>query len=235
MTRPWFRFHRAALNSPSVQNLPPETFRFWVNALCATDDFGQIPEKTRLAFLLRTSKTKAEKNLKTLVDAGLLVETENGLSPRNWDEHQYKSDVSTDRVKRFRQRSCSVTPSVSETPPETETDIRLSKNTTGSERLPWPREAVVPRAWIDAAASTRALANLAEVDLVALAATFAAHYQASDERLTGEGWRAKFIKWSIREKNHGSRTRNTTGDTIRELARMARESQGGTGGDDRRR
>lgn len=234
MTRPWFRFHRDALNSPSVQNLLPETFRFWVNVLCTTDDSGKIPEKSRLVFLLRMSKSKVEKQLQFLLAAGLVVESENGLVPRNWNEHQYKSDVSTERVKRFRERSSNVTCTVAATAPETETDIRLSKNTTGLESLPWPHEAVVPPEWIEAAASARALAGKPEADLAALAQTFAAHYRSNFEHQTAAGWRAKFLKWAIREKVYGQRNRNTTGDTIRELARMARDSARGVGGDDRR-
>jgi hypothetical protein len=40
------------------------------------------------------------------------------MSPHNWDKRQYKSDVSTERVKRFRNGKRNV----SETPPETEAD-----------------------------------------------------------------------------------------------------------------
>jgi hypothetical protein len=234
MTRPWFRFYRDTINSARVQNLPAETFRVWVNILCATDDFGAIPESARLSFALRTSKNKVEKHLQKLLQSGLLIETENGLVPRNWHEHQYKSDGSAERMKRHRERHRDVTPTVSVTGPERDTDIRISKNSTGLERLPWPREAVVPQAWIDDAAAARALAGQPEVDLAALGAKFRAHYEARDERRTADGWRAKFLQWSIQEKSYGQRTRNTTGDTIRELARMARGSQGGTGGDHQR-
>jgi hypothetical protein len=39
-----------------------------------------------------------------------------------WDKRQYKSDTSTERVKRFRERSSNATETVNETPPDTETE-----------------------------------------------------------------------------------------------------------------
>jgi hypothetical protein len=53
-----------------------------------------------------------------LVSAGLLDVTSVGLEPHNWRSRQYKSDVSTARVKQYRERHRNVSPNVTETPPE---------------------------------------------------------------------------------------------------------------------
>jgi hypothetical protein len=49
-----------------------------------------------------------------------------GLSPHRWNERQYKSDVSTERVKRFRQRPRNG----SETPPEQITEQSTTERGT---------------------------------------------------------------------------------------------------------
>ena len=52
----------------------------------------------------------------------------------DWDEYQYKSDVSTERVKlfrkRFRQRFTEQDETVSVTPPDTDTDTDTDKSTS---------------------------------------------------------------------------------------------------------
>lgn len=58
--------------------------------------------------------------LDDLRKAGLIDEDDQGIRPHNWHVRQYKSDVSTGRVRRFRQRRGNVSSTVSQTPPETE-------------------------------------------------------------------------------------------------------------------
>src|SRR5207344_667046 len=76
---------------------------------------------------------KVETLLKTLHDAKLLDTDDTGTRPHNWDGRQFKSDGSTERVKRFRsgstekvkrftKRSGNVSSAVSETGPDTDTD-----------------------------------------------------------------------------------------------------------------
>jgi hypothetical protein len=63
---------------------------------------------------------KVKRLLNVLREAGLIDETEQGLAPHNWDGRQYKSDVSTPRVRALRERRGNV----SETPPEyTDTEV----------------------------------------------------------------------------------------------------------------
>lgn len=114
----WFRFYDAALDDPKVQRLPDNAFRAWVNLMClASRNDGKISKSYEdLSFSLRKSAGKTRELLTVLIEAGLVDEIENGFEPHNWDIRQYKSDVSTDRVKRFRKR-CET---VSETPPDTE-------------------------------------------------------------------------------------------------------------------
>ena len=105
MTRnsdPWLRLYVRTLNNPKVQRLPLGDFKGWVNLLClAKEHDGDIPPAEDVAFRLRLSKRKAEALLKSLKFNGLI----DGDKMHNWDEMQYQSDSSSERVKRHRERS----------------------------------------------------------------------------------------------------------------------------------
>ena len=122
MTRnsdPWLRFYVRTLNNPKVQQLTGTEFKGWVNLLCLAKEFdGSLPPVEDVAFRLRLSKQKAETLLKSLRSNGLI----DGDKMHDWDEMQYNSDSSTERVKQHRERQRNVTgnvTSVSETVSET--------------------------------------------------------------------------------------------------------------------
>lgn len=128
MTR-WFRMYDELLDDPKVQKLPAHDFRGWVNLLClASRNDGRLPPVSDIAFALRETQDAVSTLLERLLDGGLIERRSGGAdgahyAPYRWDERQYKSDTSTGRVKRFRERS----KTVAETPPETETEETLAK------------------------------------------------------------------------------------------------------------
>lgn len=135
----WFRFYDEVVNDPKVQRLPGEVFKAWVNLLCiASSNGGSLPPIPDVAFSLRKSEQETSELLGSLQSLGLLDETDGGIIPHNWKNRQFKSDVSTERVKRFRngQRG------VSETPPDTETEQIQNRKDSGA-RAPddWPVDA----------------------------------------------------------------------------------------------
>jgi DNA-binding transcriptional MocR family regulator len=80
---------------------------------------GIIPPLRPLSFKLRMRLDHTLKAINELIEAGLIEENNGVYSVHSWDKRQYKSDLSTHRVKRFR--------NVSETPPDTDTDIDIEK------------------------------------------------------------------------------------------------------------
>jgi hypothetical protein len=126
--KPWFRFYQETLDDPKVQQLAPQDFKAWVNLLClACRGDGILPSLEDVAFALRMSENETRSTLDRLAIAGLIATRKGGANGMryaivNWDEKQYKSDTSTDRVKRFRQRSSAVSETVTVTPPDTDTD-----------------------------------------------------------------------------------------------------------------
>lgn len=128
----WFRLYDDILDDPKVQRLSPDTFRGWINILClAKRHDGILPSTQDIAFALRMTEQSAEKLLLSLQDAGLVDVTDNGFEPHNWGGRQYRSDVSNDRVKRYRERQRNgdgnVTVTAHVTCPETETETETEK------------------------------------------------------------------------------------------------------------
>lgn len=126
----WFRLDDDVVNDPKVQSLPDALFRAWVNVLCvASKHGGQLPPLRDTAFILRLTDAKAAEILTKLCQAGLLDKDGNTFKPHNWDARQFKSDVSTERVRRFRNAKRNVSETKAETKPETPPDTETETET----------------------------------------------------------------------------------------------------------
>jgi hypothetical protein len=105
----WFRFYSEALDDRKVQRLPGDLFKAWVNLLCLAneqEERGTLPPLDDIAFRLRLDHQKAEDALTGLRRAGLLEHNTDTDEYRvhAWDKRQYASDLSTDRVRKFREK-----------------------------------------------------------------------------------------------------------------------------------
>ena len=113
----WWRAYDECVDDPKLLLLSDKSHRAWFNLLClASANGGTLPDMKVLVLKLRMKAPKIEAIIYELKGAVLLDETETGLRPHNWNGRQYKSDVSTERVKRFRNAKRNV----SETPPDTD-------------------------------------------------------------------------------------------------------------------
>jgi hypothetical protein len=159
----WFRLDDDILNDPKILLLPEAMRWIWVAFLCiASKNQGALPSIEIIALSLRVKATKAAEYLTRLVVAGLIDKTETGFAPHNWNARQFKSDVSTERVKRFRQQERNV----SETPPhtETQTHTQAEKKETREVALDdgWPADyrEVLWQAYPNKVGKPKALAKL---------------------------------------------------------------------------
>lgn len=134
----WWRAYDDAINDPKLLRLSDEMFRAWFTLLCiASKNDGVLPPATDIALTLRMKPAKVAEWITKLHAAILLDKTETGFAPHNWNGRQYKSDVSTERVKQFRKRQRNVSSAVSETPPETDTEADTDQNKKESD---WPED-----------------------------------------------------------------------------------------------
>jgi hypothetical protein len=116
MSLPWIRLYTNVPHNPKVQRLTGPMFKFWINCLClAGQSDGVLPKVEDLAFILGIERRVAVKWTETLCELGV-IDLENGqLKPHDWDSLQYVSDVSTQRVRKFREAKRNVSGNVSET------------------------------------------------------------------------------------------------------------------------
>lgn len=102
----WFRIHANLVESPKHQRISAELFRHWINATClACVANGELPSLSEVAWRFRVTESKAKQILNALADASLLDVDGERFTVHDWNEWQYVSDVSTDRVRKFRERS----------------------------------------------------------------------------------------------------------------------------------
>ena len=123
----WFRMYDEVVDHPKVQRLSDGAFRAWVNLMClASRGEGRISgDLGDLGFALRKPRARVRELLDALVQAELLDVEGEAYRPHDWKDHQYESDLSSERVKRFRGRSRNG----DETPPESETESETDSET----------------------------------------------------------------------------------------------------------
>ncbi|MEM9085323.1 MAG: hypothetical protein AAGB23_05320 [Pseudomonadota bacterium] len=133
----WFRFYAAAMRHPKVARLSDKDFRVWTELLSvAAENDGLIPCLSDLKHLLNRRLDHLSKAVDRLVNGGLIDPLEDGYEPHGWSENQYKSDSSTERVKKHRSKR-NVSEAVTETPPDTETETEVTlANANGASAPP---------------------------------------------------------------------------------------------------
>jgi hypothetical protein len=120
----WFRFYSGVPFDPKLLRLSDRLYRLWTYLLSiAAENDGFLPSIDDLALMFREKATRLEHDIQELIRAGLFEATQGGrLTPHNWNARQYKRDVSTERVKRFRERQAKPDETVAGNAPETETE-----------------------------------------------------------------------------------------------------------------
>lgn len=120
MAQEWLRLYRRTVNNPKLQKLGLEAVGFWTNCLCLSDDDGYLPNTADIAWAMRVSETEAETFLVTFQRNRLVLKDEHDrYRLHDWDEHQKRSDVSTDRVRKFREKRRKLNETADETSGET--------------------------------------------------------------------------------------------------------------------
>ncbi len=214
----WFRYHIETLDDPKVQRLPAEYFRVWVNLLCIAKRFdGEMPPESDCAFMLRMNLDAFHETFEALKVAGLFDVSggqKKTTKPHNWSKRQYKSDSSTERVKRFRKRSMKPPCNAPETPPEQNRAEKKETKATALAKNP-PEVEDIPNQ-LDRRSDGKRGTRLAEnwqpdeqdrgfarkhgLDSDQLAEQFINHWTAAvGKGATARDWHAKWRTWCLNE------------------------------------
>ena len=131
----WFRIYDEVLSDPKIQTLSDKLHRFWFDCLCiASKNGGCLPAIQDIAWTIRKSESAVASMVAELNEKGLLDREGTTFCPHNWNARQFVSDVSTERVKRFRERKVKRDETVSETVPEQNRDRTDTENRYREER-----------------------------------------------------------------------------------------------------
>jgi len=157
--RPWLRLHADLIHNPKLARLTDSQFRFWVHLLCVgSQNNGNLPPEDEIAFILRKSAANTRALLESLRLHRLLDVSETGIKLHDWDQWQFQSDVSTERVQQFRKRKGNVSRNGEETfqkQHETVPRARATESETDTEQKQSRADSVSPT--IDLAAFTERL------------------------------------------------------------------------------
>jgi hypothetical protein len=123
----WFRFYADAMRHPKVARLSDAQFRLWVDLLAvAAERDGLIPPLDDLKHVLKRRLDHLSRGVEDLISGSLITPLEHGYQPHSWEERQYKSDTSTERVRKYRAKG-----NVSETAPDTESESETETEAEG--------------------------------------------------------------------------------------------------------
>lgn len=229
----WFRFYGSTLNNRKAQSLPGDLFKAWVNILClACSCDGKPMLMDDIIFALRMTPAKCQAVVDELIERNLLDDTETGLRPHDWDERQYKSDVSNDRVERHRQRKRNGECNVTVTPPEqsrTDTE-QIRKKEVAADAAPRARKSTgekLPEGWMPSGADREygLSLGLSEAEIAAALEEMRDWAKGNSNRAIARkaDWSSAFKGW-LRRNSKEERKNGTTENLSAVARRFASEA-----------
>jgi hypothetical protein len=133
----WWRAYDDAIDNPKLLKLSDAMHRAWFTLQCiASANGGVLPPAPDIAVRLRVKPSKVALWIAELVKAKLIDNQDGVFRPHNWDDRQFISDSSTERVKRHRDKKRNVSPTVTRNVSDTfhETAPEQSRAETDSEQ-----------------------------------------------------------------------------------------------------
>ncbi len=215
---PWFRTYVTILDNPKLGRLSEAQCWNWVKLLALTVVYGGlIPiDLTDVAYRLRKPIGKVRDLLQVFLSAGLLERCDEGYTPHDWEDMQFDSDVSTGRVRAFRERQRNVSVTVPENIVQrTDTEkkevsappLRAAPRPKGSR---WPDESKIPEEWIAEGEAKRIEHSMPFLDLRLEAERFANYWASrAGGAATKMDWRKTWLNWIL---DDSKRPRNANGN-----------------------
>lgn len=143
----WFRLYTEITRDRKIRRLQPSYRWVWITILCMakespipgclflSDSLPVHPED--IADEAAVDIKDVEQSLEAFINLNMLLRTDGVYMISHWDERQYKSDSSTERVQRYRENvKCNTDVTFqecygnnNETPPDTDTDTDTESDT----------------------------------------------------------------------------------------------------------
>lgn len=110
MSLPWFRFYKEFAGDPKVQSMGEKHQRRLVMLLCLKcDESLEKLKDEEIAFALRITMEDLTESYEIFQEKGFIdFDDEGTILMINWNKRQFKSDSSTERVRKYRERKRNV-------------------------------------------------------------------------------------------------------------------------------
>jgi hypothetical protein len=201
----WLRLYSDTPHCLKLRKLAPaiQLGYIWFLCLHKEDKLLDVSE-TDLAWTLRVSLAEVHEWIVVLTEAGLLLPDR---TPKGWNERQFVSDCSTERVRQHRAKRFG---NVSETPPETETETETE--TERDSGVPAPRPP--PKNGIAFDYATGILAGVTEEDKSAWGVAYpaldiesqvarAVEWLKANPTKRKKNVRSYLVRWFAKAQEHG--------------------------------
>lgn len=130
----WFRFYADTMRHPKILALRTSEFITWVELLClssSTNSNGYLPDPVIIGKATGKKAATIRQQISKFLAIGLVDNEQGRMRLHNWEKHQYKHDVSTERVRKFRAKGNRFN-QFHETSPDTDTDTEIKKEAPSS-------------------------------------------------------------------------------------------------------
>ena len=235
MANPWFRLYSRVMTDPKIELLSFEDQRHFVWILCMKNE-GYLDEnyptpEARERVISRKLGTDSAGIKERLVEVGLI---DDQWQPVSWDELQFKSDSSKNRVRAYRERKkkqsvtliegnevteCNVTV----TPQDTDTDTDTDKSKSAHKK---PRSRFCPDDWSPNPVKLRTARIPKGVDVGHELAKF----RTFEFKTPRSDWDRAFANWLASAEPRKNDGLNKLERANRDLLGTFGQGQGGMGG-----
>jgi hypothetical protein len=222
MNLPWFRLYSRMVDDEKLRLLAFED-RWHFVAICCLKNEGLLDSnddpllQRKISIRLGVQARELDEICRRLMEVGLVDEN---MNPLAWDELQFRSDTSTDRVKKYREkqqrnkvkRYGNVSVTVQDTDTDTDTEKKENITRAKKSKLNAAPEGVSQEVWIDwkalrqakkAPISSTALAGIAkQADLAGWT------LESALAECVARGWTGFKAEWVSEKENRNGKTKD---------------------------
>ena len=197
MAQPWLRLYREVVTDPKLCRLSGAARFVWIVLMCLANDNGRVEiadgvpyDRGDIANLAGVGNDTVDDAFAWFIKTKMISTDATGnITLNNWNKRQFKSDDSTERVRKHRaKQACNA----DVTPPDTDTDTD-----TEAEKKKTPKQRFTPPT-VDQVA-----AHCAEKGHTFDPEAFHAYYTTTGWKVGGKApmkdWRSACVTWQKRE------------------------------------
>lgn len=214
---PWFRLYSRMIDDDRLRLLAFED-RWHFVALCCLKSEGVLDDENvdlrmrRVAVKMGLQVRDLEEVKRRLSEVGLIDEN---MCPSSWDDLQYKSDTSSDRVKKYREktkaskakRPCNVSVTAQDTDTDTDTEKKKKDISTPKSELELVLKTDQAKAIIDHRRSLKKPLTAHAAQLLSASLSLCSDPNAAADMMIERGWLSIKPEWFERDNTPQSQGR----------------------------